>query len=362
MLFSELFGLPPFRAVELTAQIQRLLFIPGMLGAYGEALFPTSRISTLHASFAKEDDKLALIPTTERGSPLVELERRPQALKAFTVKRLAKGSTVTADSMTGVLHLSEGMAVKEVMKEFAERGALIRRDVEFTLEWMRFGAIMGRVLDADGTVLDDFWQSWGVSMAPWIELDLANPVMSLSSLRSSIRSIIRHARRMSKGGWIQNRTRYHALCGEAFFNKLVTHPAIETLYLNYQRAIELGNEIEDAFPFGGIIWHDYQGDDDGVLAIADDEAHLFPVSGNEVFRQVYGPAEFEPWINLPGQDLYALTIPDRDRNAWIRWEGYTYPLFVCTRPEMLRRLRIGSAGGPEEGGEGDDEGGEGNGE
>ena len=27
---------------------------------------------------------------------------------------------------------------------------------------------------------------------------------------------------------------------------------------------------------------------------------------------------------------------DRDRNAWFRQEIYAYPLFICTRPEVLQ--------------------------
>lgn len=360
MLDSSLFrtlGLPQFQTVELTAQIQRVIYVPGFLGSFGEALFPISRISSLYAAFSRNDDRLSLIPTSERGSPPVELELKRGDVLPFLIHRLAKGSTVMADSMTGFSTLAyDGIeAVRTVQEEFAERAAKIRRDMEFTHEFQRFGAVQGIVYDADGSVLDNFWESWGTAMPAWIELPLNNTAMSLSTLRETIRGILRNAKRTSKGGWIQNRTKYHALCGETFFNKLVTHPAVEKLYLNYRGAVELGQEIEDNFNFGGIFWHDYEGDEDGVLAIADDEAHLFPLGGNECFRQVFGPAEFEPWIGKKGQDLYALTIPDRDRGASFRWEGYSYPLCACTRPGMLRRIRIAAnASGPiDDGGEND---------
>jgi hypothetical protein len=28
-------------------------------------------------------------------------------------------------------------------------------------------------------------------------------------------------------------------------------------------------------------------------------------------------------------------LRDRDRDFWVRPEVYSYPLFICTRPEML---------------------------
>jgi hypothetical protein len=51
---------------------------------------------------------------------------------------------------------------------------------------------------------------------------------------------------------------------------------------------------------------------------------------------VLGPAEFDPFINQPGREIYGMTIPDRDRGAWLRTEAYQYPLFICLRPEMLQ--------------------------
>lgn len=340
MLLSNLFGLATFQAVELTAQIQRIAYMPTMLEAYGESLFVTSRSSSPIIALAQMDDMLSLIPTSPRGAPPVELEKKPGDIRMFRTHRLAKGSTLYVDSLTAALAGPDYQLVHAVQTEFADRAARIRRDIAFTQEYMRFGAIQGRVVDADGSILDDFWQSWGVGMPPWIELPLNDPTANLSDFRSAIRDLLRTAERTSKGGWIPGRTRFHAFCGKDFYDKLVTHPAIAQTYLYHAGANELRGMIMDQFELGGVVWIDFHGDEAGILAIADDEAHLFPVGGNEVFRTIYGPAEFEPWINQPGMEIYAIMIPDRDRGAWMRWEGYTYPLHICVRPEMLRRMRI----------------------
>ena len=156
-----------------------------------------------------------------------------------------------------------------------------------------------------------------------------------------MRALRRDLRRTSAGGWVEGRTELHALCGNSFFEKLVTHPMVERTFLNWQAATDLRGIITDDFSFGGIVWHDYRGTDDlQTMFIADDEVHFFPVGGNEVFHCIYAPAEFDPFVNQPGRDIYALSIPDRDRSAWFRVEAYNYPLFVCTRPEMLRRGKL----------------------
>jgi len=67
---------------------------------------------------------------------------------------------------------------------------------------------------------------------------------------------------------------------------------------------------------------------------------FFPVdTAPDFWQAVLTPGEFFPTINRPGEALYALTIPDRDREAFVQIEVYSYPLFVCTRPLALQRAR-----------------------
>lgn len=40
-----------------------------------------------------------------------------------------------------------------------------------------------------------------------------------------------------------------------------------------------------------------------------------------------------------GLPLYARTIPDRDRDEWVRLEIESNPLPICTRPQVLRSAR-----------------------
>jgi hypothetical protein len=338
MLLSNLFNLPTFQAVQLTAVVERIIYQPSMLGAFGPALFAVSSSSTRQIAMAQSEGVLSLIPTSPIGAPPVELEKKPSDLRSFLIHRLAKGSTLMAESLTGLMLAPDFQQVAMVQQELADRSAKIRTDLEFTQEFMRLGAVLGRVLDADGSVLDDFWQTWGVPLPAWIDFPLNDPN---ANLRMLLRQLTRDVERSSQGGWIPGRTQLHALCGAEFYERLLTHPKVEATYLSWSAAADLRSQILDQFPFGGIVWHDYRGTDDGTtMAIAGNEAHFFPVGANEAFRQIWGPAEFEPFINLPGRDIYALTIPDRDRGAWVRFEAYNYPLFVCSRPDMLRRGRI----------------------
>jgi major capsid protein E len=51
-----------------------------------------------------------------------------------------------------------------------------------------------------------------------------------------------------------------------------------------------------------------------------------------------GSATFET-VNTLGLPLYARSIPDRDRDEWVRLEIESNPLPICTRPQVLRSAR-----------------------
>ena len=157
---------------------------------------------------------------------------------------------------------------------------------------MRLGAVLGIVLDADGSVLDDFWQTWGVPLPAWIDFPLDDRA---ANLRMLLRQLTRDVERTSQGGWIPGRTQLHALCGAEFYERLLTHPKVEATYLNWSAAMDLRAQILDQFPFGGVIWHDYRGTDDGTtMAIAGNERAFLPGRGQRSVPSNLGAGGVRP--------------------------------------------------------------------
>lgn len=136
-------------------------------------------------------------------------------------------------------------------------------------------------------------------------------------------------------------TQVYGLASDSFFEALVNHDTVRQTYLNWTAAADLRQPLAyETFQFGGISFINYRGtDDNSTIAIAADKCKFFPVGANGVFRVVQSPAETFDFVNTPGLDVYAMTIPDRDRNAFVHIELYTYPLYICTRPEILQRAR-----------------------
>jgi Phage major capsid protein E len=93
----------------------------------------------------------------------------------------------------------------------------------------------------------------------------------------------------------------------------------------------------------GIDWFNYRGSHDTTtIGIAHDKVKFFPRNVNGVFLRALAPAENFTSANTLGREMYVQPIFDRDRNEWWRMEVTSYPVFVCTRPEVLMTGRQGT--------------------
>jgi hypothetical protein len=254
---------------------------------------------------------------------------------------MAKATTLYAIELQGILQQPLYQAVQSAQAEIAKRTALIRDDIELTFEYHRLGAVLGYQLDADGTtVLEDWYEEWGLERPDpvFMRLDKTD-----EDPRLMCRQVINRAKDAAPEAWVEGVTVVHALCSEEFFVALISHPMIRETYMHYSAAAELRGQIADSYNYGGIVWHDYRSAHDPRFGIASGTARTFPVGARNAFQHVMGPGEFGPYINQPGQETITITFGDERRQSWQEVEIYTYPLFMCMRPEMLAELRLGSS-------------------
>lgn len=338
-LVTDIFNQNGWGAIEFHEEIvERVDHKPQLLGSLGlfEPIYSRSRTIAI----AQKDRTLTLIPTSADGSPPAELEVKASDLKTFNAVRLAKGSTILASEMAGVLALPFDQQTKDVAQEVTDRTASILDDLELTWEHMRFGAIQGKVLDANGTtVLFDWYDLWDISEASEINFELN---VEATDVRKKCRDVKRAMMKKAKGVWAPG-TRVGALVGDEFFDLLVNHKQIKETKLGNERAPLLENiEGYSAIEIEGITFINYRGtDDDSTISIATTKARFFPIGAPGAFKVGYAPAnEFKPYLNQRGREYYGLMLADTSgRDAWDRVELYSYPLFICTRPEMLLRAK-----------------------
>ncbi|ORE87733.1 phage protein GP20 [Aurantimonas sp. 22II-16-19i] len=334
-----IFDQDAFGVVELNEEVvQKIDYKPQLLGSLN--LFRPIYSRSRFIAIAKKEGKLALIPTSQTGEPPEELNLKGSDVRPFKTKRLAEGSTIYAEELQGVLGMPMDMAVRDMQAEVVDRMADIQDDMELTWEHQRLGAIQGIVYDSDGTtVLENWYTNWDITQPTEINFALGTPG---TNVRGKCKEVERGMKTAAKGVWTPS-TEIHAIVGDTFYDDLISHPNVEKFYLQWAAAADLqtAGAAYGAFSFGNITWHNYRGTDDGTsISVGTDKAKFFPVNARGAFQVGWAPAEFEPYVNQRGKEKYGMILPDPSgRNAFRRVEMYSYPLFICTRPEMLYSAR-----------------------
>lgn len=337
MASMDIFNSSAFSMTSLTGAVNKVGYKPQLLGSLN--IFEPMPVRTRTVFVDRREGKLTLIPSSPVGAPPKELVVDPRNAVPLKTTRLAEGFTLYAEEIQGIRAFGSETEFAQVQAEYLKRMASVRDDMDLTHEFHRLGALQGLLLDADGTtVIYNYFTEFGVTEAPAIDFDLDNASPATGAIRLKTAEVIRSMSR-SAGGAFRPGTTIHALVGDAFYDALITHPEVEKTYQNWAAAADLRQDRTwQAFTYGGITWHNYRGtDDNSTVAIDPDEAKFFPVGAKDVFKKAMAPAEFGPYVNTLGQDTYAMNIPDRDRQAWTRGELYSYPLYFCQRPDVLRK-------------------------
>jgi hypothetical protein len=347
MATLDVFNSDAFSTTSLTAAVEKSPFQPSLLGDMG--IFEDVPVRTTSVFIEERSGVLGLIPTDARGNPPRERQSELRTARSFQTVRLAMADTLTASEIQGIRAFGSETELMQVQAEIARRtvGATgIQRQIEYTLENHRLGAVQGKLVDADGsTVLYDWAAQFGITPAAEVAFDLtaASPVSG--AVRKKCTSVIRAMQRAAQGVWLPS-TQVVGLCGDAFFDDLIANAEVRSTYLNWQDAQALrgnGNGWNMEFAYGGIRWVNYRGsDDNSTVAVPTDKVKFFPLGAPGVFQVAWAPHDSFDFVNTLGKKLYAGMILDRDRNSWVKIEMYSYPLHYCTRPAMLLTGRRGS--------------------
>lgn len=341
MATIDIFSQDPFRTTEITAALEEVPYQPQWLGSLN--IFEERNISTETIAIEKRDSVLSLVPITPRGAPLPQPERNPRNIRDFRAVRVAKGDRLNASEIQGIRAFGTESELEQVQGETLRRMDTLRNDVELTHENMRLAAVQGLLLDADGTVVYNYYDLWDVAQPAEIDFDLDNPDPAVGAFQAKCTLVRETMRKNSKGAWSRG-VRVYGLAGDDFWAMLIKHPEIHDRYQEFLSLADarraFANVEEgwgDEFVAGGIRWVHYIGSDDHAVEVAPTKVKFFPVGAPGAFLRVNAPGESFDDVNRPGKPFYALTLPDERRNFFVDLEVYSYPLYLPTRPLMLLR-------------------------
>lgn len=335
MSTMDIFNNSAFSMTSLSGMVEKMDYVPQGLGSLG--VFTPEGVRTRNIFVDRQEGGLTLIPTSADGAPPETLDGGNRDVISLRTTRLAKQFTLYAHELDGIRAFGSETELEAVQREYGVRMGRLRNDMELTHEHMRLGALQGLLLDADGvTVIYDYSTEFNEAIPAAISFELDVDTTDVIGICKDVsRSMARSGKGSLAGASI------HALAGDDFYDALVTHPNVEKFYLNWQAAQQLREDqgaAFESFRIGGITFHNYRGtDDNSTVAVPVAEAKFFPVGARDVFKVAYAPLESLEYVNTPGQSVYAMNIPDRDRNMWTKGEMYSYPLFFCQQPRVLRK-------------------------
>jgi hypothetical protein len=327
-MWPDVFAPDLFTTTALTAAINDMPYQPGLIRDLG--LFNVDGVSSLTVIIERDRDLLNLVSVSPRGS-IGQVNAKPKRdALSFIIPHLQKNGSIMADSVQGVRAFGTTDQHQTVEDERDKELARMARDLDFTQEYHRLGAVQGKVLDADGTtVLIDLFEAFDIEEPAAVDFNLDAEDPADGAVMQKCHEIAFDIEEALDG---VPYTGIHALVDNGFFTALTTHREVRETYKYQQGLKNREANVNVPFEYGDITWHRYRGR--GACAIPANTARFFPVGVPDLFITRYGPADYVETVNTKGLPRYAKAEPMK-MGKGIDLEAQSNALHLCTRPKVL---------------------------
>ena len=317
-----------FTLASLTDAINLLPRPPSLLGSSG--LFEEKGVNTTSIIVESKNGQLSLVPAVSRNDDPTPAKRSGRARRTFEVPHLPTSGQVLPTELQGLAGFGQETTVDSQAVVINDRLQELRDRLEATREYHRMGAISGKILDADGSVLFDLFDEFGVSSKK-VTTALAT---ADTDVRAKLMEAKRHAEKQLPGMVI---TGWRAYCAEDYLDGLVKHKNVEKAYANYQEASDrLGGDVRKGFVYGGVEHIECNAAVGDKRFIPLGKARLVPVVRG-LFKLYNAPANYNETVNTLGKPFYAKSEPRKMGKGW-DLEAQANPLAICLAPGALVEL------------------------
>lgn len=315
-----------FTMASLTAAINKMPYKPGRLGELG--LFKRQGVAVTSVKVEERNGVLALIPTKKRGEPASVARTGKRTVRSFDVPHIPYEDSILAADVQNVRRFGSADELEGVVQVVNDRLETMRQSHEVTLEYHRVGAVHGLLLDADGaTTIYNLFTEFGVA-----EQTVAF-LLGTSTTDVRAKCLAVH-RATEKALGALPHSGIHAICGETWFEKLVSHDSVKEAYYRFQDSANLRNDPRKGFEFGGITFEEYRGSIGSVDFVNASQARFFPLGVPGLFMTYDAPGNFTEAANTIGLPVYAKQERMKyDRGVDLLTESN--PLCMCTMPRVL---------------------------
>ena len=336
MATLDIFQDDAFSVTSLSSTITDIPDVPTKLGDKG--LFQEEGISTTSFMIERQGSSIKLLPTAPRGGVREPVALGPRKLIPLHALHIPASWSVMADEVQGIRAYGSETEVEQASTLVLRKLGVVRASMDLTHEHMRVGALKGQVLDADGSLLLDVYDAFGMTQQTqfWNIAAAANgdPKASIIALKAMIRA--------KMGGRSFGRIR--VICSLGFFTALVqNNKMIKAWELWNQGAYLRTDQVNGGdFDFAGVIFEVYDGGTSAGDFIPDGIAYAYPEGVPGMFQSKFAPADYMETVNTQGLPFYAKqeAMPF---NKGIIGEAQSNPIHFNSLPEAVIKLSVAAS-------------------
>jgi len=342
----DVFNSNAFGMVSLTEGIDKLPYVPGRIG--GMNLFRTEGVFNTTVKIEERRGKLTLVPIGARGAMPEYDTARTRTAKLFEVPHLPKNDAIMADDVANIRQFNSAGKMEAVSTLVADKLEQLKADQGATWEWHMAKCLSGQILDADGTVVTDWFTQFGITkkVLTISAVDLDGPKTVAMQARRHIIDAL--------GG--ESFTGMHAFCNEGFMDLFAAHIGVKEAYARWQDGQFLREQqAYNSVDIHGIMWEEYRNVrsvESGLTVTdiayiehptvpGDPIAYVFPIGTRNVFKRYNAPAPFIETVNTKGRDIYVKQTRDK-WNTRVDLHTNSNPMFVTQRPACIVEVRMGA--------------------
>lgn len=325
----------PFKdGFSLTQLSQAINVLPNMYSRVGSfGLFKWRPQSTKSASIELRNGVLRLVPTTPWGGVAPKNQSGKANIRSFNIPHMPLEDTVAASDVIGVRQFGTESTLEPIMQRVNDKLQDMKNKIDQTNEWRMLGALRGVVLDADGSVLEDYFSAFGITKKT-INFALDVPT---TDVRAKCVEVLRWQEDNLNG---EMTTGSRVLVSPEFFDALISHAAVKATYSGWAEAAnKLGGDLRKGFTHGGLTFEEYRATVDGTRFIEAGKGHAFPLGTSETFSTYGAPADFVETVGTLALPYYARQRnTDFNRGIDLHVQSNTLPM--VTRPATIVELTV----------------------
>lgn len=169
---QNIFENPAFSMSALTTAINFLPNNYDRLGAMGLFVDKPQRFRSVIVE--EQNGVLTLLPTMPPGSPGTVGVRGKRKVRSFTIPHIPHDDVILPEEVQGIRAFGSETELQTVAGVMAQHLQTMRNKHAITLEHLRFGALKGQILDADGSVIYDLYNEFGITPKTFT-FNISNP-------------------------------------------------------------------------------------------------------------------------------------------------------------------------------------------